>query len=178
MSTYGRHFKPQIGPAATGFAQQPHQLPKGAHPPGSLSPGGTAQPLDSQYESYLTQARYQRGLSDADAAYQTGQVKQEYGVEDQSNPYSRAALLRENYQRSIRGTTNSYAAQGQGSSGAAQRMQGENARNYSIGADRNARDYQNAIHGIQYGQAQTVANYGTGMDDAAYQALLRALGGQ
>lgn len=181
MSTW----KPSLGPYASTVAQQ-YPAPKkgvvrgpsaGPGLPGEGAPGPTGQPLDPQYEAYLTQARYQRGLADAEAAYQTGQIRQEYGVEDQSNPYSRAALLKDTYEQAKRGTRNSLASSGQAHSGAAGRAQGANDRNYSIGYDQLVRQYQGAIHGVQYGQAQTIANYGTGQDQAAYEALIRALGG-
>jgi hypothetical protein len=65
---------------------------------------------------------------------------------------------------------------GQLYSGAYGRAQGENQHQYSIAEDANRRAYDQAVYGVNYGQAQNAANYGIGMDDAAYQALLRALG--
>lgn len=46
---------------------------------------------------------------------------------DVSNPFSQAALLKRSYDQSVRGTTNSYAAQGQLYSGALENAQSENA---------------------------------------------------
>jgi hypothetical protein len=114
----------------------------------------------------------------AGATYQLGQLQQEYGYGETgaANPYSRAALLQESFQRSKLGTTNNYAAGGQLYSGAYGRAQGENQRQYSIGENANRRAYDQAVYGVNYGQAQNAATYGIGMDDAAYEALLRALG--
>lgn len=151
---------------------------KGVRRGRSAPPGGpTTPPLDPTFEADLATANRNRAVAGAEATYQTGQINQEYGITDHSNPYSRAALLEEQYKRSKAGTVNSYASAGQLNSGAYQRMQGENDRNYSIGSDQLARQYQNSIHNVQYGQAQTIANSGSGVDDAAFQALLRAIRG-
>lgn len=189
----GRWKPGEVAPYGQSVAQSVPS-PKG-RPPGSGGPGPnkgvyrpegtqagapqgpTAPPLDPQYEAELATGRRQLALSGAESAYQTGQIKQDFGIEDQSNPYSRAALLKQSYEEAQRGTANSYAERGLGNSGSAGQMAGENSRQYSIGYDQLARQYQGAIHGVQYGQAQTAANYGTGMDQAAYEALLRALGG-
>lgn len=167
VNNANRRRKGQARPDGSGSNQTPANTP-------ALASG---QPLDPTYEAYLNQARYNRALADTEATYQTGQIKQSYGIEDQSNPYSRAALLRQNYLEAKRGTTTSLASQGQINSGASKRLQGENDRQYSIADDQLKRDYADALHNVQYGQAQTYANYGTGVDDQALQALLRALGG-
>jgi hypothetical protein len=113
-------------------------------------------------------------LGQAGATYQLGQLQQEYGYGETgaANPYSRAALLQESFQRSKLGTTNNYAAGGQLYSGAYGRAQGENQRQYSIGENANRRAYDQAVYGVNYGQAQNAATYGTGMDDAAFEACL------
>lgn len=52
---------------------------------------------------------------------------------DPNNPYSQAALLRQHYQQSKTGSTNSYAASGQGYAGSLQNAQDENTRQFNIG---------------------------------------------
>jgi hypothetical protein len=63
----------------------------------------------------------------AEAAYQHANISNEYGIGDSSNPFSKAAMLQESYNRSKLGTTNSLAAQGQLYSGAMINAQNENA---------------------------------------------------
>lgn len=135
-------------------------------------------PLDPQFEAHRASAGRNLQLAEGEGAYQRGQAEQfyGYGVSGAANPYSQAALLEESFKRSKLGTTNAYASMGQHNSGAYDRMQGENARNYSIQSDQNRRAYDQAVHGINYGQAQAAANYGVGMDDEAFNALRRALG--
>ena len=70
------------------------------------------------------------------------------------------------------------ASAGQLHSGAYGRAQNEAGRNYSIASDRNRRDYDQAVYGINRGQAEAAANYGMGVDDETFAALLRALGGK
>jgi hypothetical protein len=140
------------------------------------NPGG--QPLDPTEMAYQNAGLRNYQLAQGEGTYQQGQLDQTYGYGDTgaANPYSRAALLQENFVRSQRGTTNSYAASGQLYSGAYGRQQGENARQYSIASDANRRAYDAASHQIGYGVAQAGAAYGSGVGTEAYNALLRALG--
>lgn len=150
------------------------QGPSGEPNPAAI--GG--RPLDWQEEAYKASAGRNLQLSQGESAYQRGQAEQfyGYGASGAANPYSQAALAAEFHSRSRLGTTNSYAGQGQLHSGAYGRMQNENDRNYSIESDRNRRAYDQAVHGINYGEAQSAANYGIGVDDESFKALLRALG--
>jgi hypothetical protein len=103
------------------------------------------------------------GVGNADTTYQQGSCSSSTGMgrSGAANPYSNAALLQESFQRSKLGTTNNYAAGGQLYSGAYGRAQGENQRQYSIAEDANRRAYDQAVYGVNYGQAQNAANYGT-----------------
>lgn len=146
--------------------------------PGVLPPVG-GRPVDWQEQAYGLSATRNLNLANQDATYQRGQLEQEfgYGASGAANPYSRAALLAESFKRDKLGTTNSMASAGQLHSGAYGRAQNENQRNYSIASDQNRRAYDQSVYGVNLGQAQTAANYGIGMDDEAFAALLRALGG-
>lgn len=137
-----------------------------------------APPIDPAYEAYKVSAGRSVALADADATYQNARLENLYGLgADTSNPYSRGKLLAENLRRSQRGTEGSYANMGQQYSGAYQVAQGENTRNYSIGYDQLARDYADQKKGVLRGQLGTYAQYGTGVDEAQFQSLLKALGG-
>jgi hypothetical protein len=144
--------------------------------PASAAAGPSAPPIDPAFEAYRAAAGRNVAVSDAEAKYQLGSLSNEYGIGDTSNPYSKAALLQESYNRSKLGTTNSMASQGQLYSGALQNAQGENDRNYSINSDALKRAYGNATHAVRYGQAQTYANNAIGVDSSAFQSLLNSLG--
>lgn len=191
QGSFGNPPKKGVGPSnsfgyqgSSGFAQGaqnvqaagPSVSPTG--PGGAWEPSVGGRPLDPQEEAYRLGAGRNVTLAQGEGAYQRGQAEQfyGYGASGAANPYSQAALLEESYKRSKLGTTNNYASSGQLHSGAYGRMQGENQRQYSIGVDRNRREYDQTVHGINYGVAQTVANNGIGVDEETYKALLRALG--
>jgi len=134
-------------------------------------------PPDPAYLSAQASAQRNVALTDADAVYQNTRLNNMYGFGDTSNPYSRANLLMESYRRNQRGTMNSYAAQGQLNSGAYERMQGENKRNYNIGFDQTSREYQDARYDITRGQVQAYADAGSAVSGAQWEAILRALQG-
>ena len=71
------------------------------------------------------------------------------------NPFSRAALLIKSYQQGVQGTSNSYAARGQHSSGAYQRAQNSNQTGFEqgrSGIDNALRDFLRSS-GSQFGAA-------------------------
>jgi hypothetical protein len=166
-----------------------------------------APPIDPEYEAYKVSSARNWQLGEAQAAYQTGKIRQRYGVDDASNPYSesanlkyeygigdtsnpysRAKMLQKSYEESKMGNMNSFAAQGQLYSGAYQKTQADRdvqrgndetvmQRGFSQGTDAINRAFADAMHGVQYGRAQSAASNAIGVDDATYQALLRALGG-
>ena len=144
--------------------------------PTSSVPNVGGPPLDPQAEAARISGGRNLAIANADASYSTGVAEQTfgYGASGAANPYSRAALLQESFTRAKRGTLNS--AGNQLYSGAYGRAQDENARNYSIAEDANRRAYDSAIYGINRGKASAAANYGTGMSDEDFNALLRALG--
>lgn len=138
----------------------------------------TAPPIDPNYEATKISAGRNVALSDADALYQNTQIENSYGLgSDTSNPYSRAKLLENNYQRQQRGTQIGLAQQGQLYSGAMQTAQDENTRNYSMGYDQLARGYGDAKYQNTRAQLGTYAANATGVDQEKFNALLRALGG-
>lgn len=182
----GRAQGPSVGGGFVGNKPSTAGIPGGLAPITAQNPyaGPTnpytapTPPIDPAYEAYKVTAGRNTALADADALYQGSRIENDYGLgSDTSNPYSRAKLLEENYKRSQRGTTNSYASQGQLNSGAYERMQGENTRNYSMGYDQLARGYGDAKYQNTRNQLGTYASNATGVDQAKFDALLRALGG-
>jgi hypothetical protein len=175
----------QIIPGGTGVQGVPGvtDTPGGGFTPAqfqaALPPAPTPQPVDPALLNAQLVANRNVAISKGQAAYDTGNLGFDYGYNpdgsvNTANPYSRAALYQLGYENSTRGTTNSYAAQGQLYSGALQNAQGENQRQYAMNEAGNRLAYQRGLHGIQTGQVNTAANAGTGVSDADFQALLRA----
>lgn len=104
------------------------------------------------------------------ADYQGHQIGQSYGYDAQGNvitsgadlnPYAQAAILKRNYDNSVRGTTNSYASQGQLYSGALKNAQGSNDFSYGQSSDASKRAaqgaYNSAASGVTNAQDQSIA---------------------
>lgn len=142
------------------------------------APKPPTQPLHPDVVNAQITANRNVGLGDLNATWQQANLDSEYGfgAGGAASPYSKAALLQESFNRSRLGTTNSYASQGQLHSGAYGRAQNENQRNYDIGFDELRRAYDRMSGDIKFGQLQNYADAGSGVDDAAWQALLKALG--
>lgn len=133
-------------------------------------------PLDPAVENARVVGNRNVALSNAYGTYQLGELENVYGLgNDTSNPYSKAKLLEDSYNRSRRGSLNSYAEVGQLHSGAYGRAQGENQRNYLMGYDQLSRSYTGAKQNIGLAGLQTYANAGTSIDQATFDAALRAL---
>jgi hypothetical protein len=155
------------------------RVPCGRHDQDVLLGGDSPQPVDPALEEQRLIANRNVALGKGEAAYQQGNLGFDYGYNpngtiNTANPYSRAAMLQLGYEHQQAGTTNSYAAQGQLYSGAIQNALGEGSRQYGANEAANRLAYQRATHGIQAGQLNTVANAGSGVSDADFQALLKA----
>lgn len=101
-----------------------------------------------------------------------------YRVEDNvdvSNPFSKAGLLKRTYQQSRRGTTNSYAANGQLYSGALGRAQDSNTFNYLQGQDALLKNFQstygNLINQYLAGQQAATSQQQQNQNDAINRAI-------
>lgn len=116
--------------------------------------------------------------TNASLDYQTGQVKQEFGFEDTSNPFSRARLLERTYKQAQARNTNSYAAAGQLYSGALGRAQKTAKFSYDANYDATKRQYENLLNQIQARGTQANTDYQNTVNQDAQQVLLRALGQQ
>lgn len=122
----------------------------GAAKAGPYSPA----PWDSRYESIVAGAQksYLTGQGDLNAAERS--VKQDFGLENDyaANPYSRAALLQENFQRANRGTTNSAGLQLY--SGSTGNHLAANRESYGQSRDQLERSYREALGQINEKRVQ------------------------
>lgn len=174
----GYGMKPVGKGVRVGTASNPSGHPSAGHPAGPKPPPG--QPYDPALQAYLAEQDRQFAIAQAGFAYEGGQEAyqtgfNQNGTANASNPYSLAALLKENYNRSTSGTLNSYANQGQLYSGAYGRMQGENARNYSMGYNQLANQAASAYQSLSQRESQAAAQYGIGLTAQQRAALYRAL---
>jgi hypothetical protein len=115
--------------------------PAGPKVPASL-------PLVPQADVAEAGAQRQAGYGYADLAQQEGQIKQEYGFDDPSNPFNRAKMLQQAYESRQRGTLTGMAAQGGLYSGALARAQNLNLSGYQQQEDALRRSYQGALQDV------------------------------
>lgn len=105
-------------------------------------------PWNTAYQSSLADIAKRRIDSDAGAEYDTAAANKDFGINDDSNPFSRMANLRKRHTIANRGINTGMAAQGQLYSGAynnavdSERMQDADMRNTAQS------DYDAAIRGI------------------------------
>lgn len=136
---------------------------------------------DAQYNQSLSLAGLSRDQSFAALAGDAARLRLNYGylddahTVDPNNPFGRAQLMKKNYDQTTAGTTNSYAARGQQTSGAFNRMQGANLFNYQQQDDASQKAFD-AARADQINQAAAVNNeYGTAGINAEGDALQRAI---
>lgn len=94
------------------------------------------------------------------------------------NPYSQAAVLQRSYDNTKRGTTNSYAAQGQLYSGALKNAQATNAYNFNVSSDALQRGASDYYHGLDSSLQGTKTAGQTSIAQLVIDALNRFTYGQ
>lgn len=132
-------------------------------------------PWNAAYETALGTANRDFNQANANIAQQQQQSNQMFGFGDTSNPFSRAAMLQQAYQRSRANTLNTYAGRGQLYSGSTQNALGYDASNFNQGLDALQREY--AAQNQEFAQSRLQnQNALTDAQQAAYaQALEDAL---
>lgn len=149
-----------------------------AAPPASASPYAPT-PWDSQYE--LSKAGSASKFNNTNISLDLKQkaLEQDYGLDAgfndyQTNPYSRAALLEQTYQRANRGTVNSYAAAGQLYAGSTQNELGYNRDSNSLGSNSLWKEHNAALQGIRDERAAASANQNAENNEAGWKRVERA----
>lgn len=164
---------PQKGPtmsttrAPTMGVQAPAPNPIVAAPP--------VQPLDPIAEA--RKAANQRTYGDVSANINNdeGRIKQQYGFDDTSDPFSRLAVLRQSYQNRQRGTENSMAARGQLYSGANLNQQAIDTRAYDESYHGLRGGYGDALSAVARKRQAARSALDQGTIDAEADALNRAI---
>jgi hypothetical protein len=174
-------------PAVTGppvAAPAPAPAVAGAPAPVAFASVPSSQlPVDPAYDAQVAALARQRDDTLLSLAGQRTQNLQEYGFTqaptgaiafDPSNPFSRAALLRKNYQESKQGTQTGYAARGQLYAGALQTAQAAN----DTGFNQNENSLERALLGFlannQGAQNRARSAYESSVAQAMADRVLRA----
>jgi hypothetical protein len=144
-------------------------------PPAPAAPKPQAQPADPLYDVQVGGAkrRYEQAL--AELQYQKGRTRQEFGFEDTSNPYNRAAMLERSYKQGQQRTLGSMASAGQLYSGALQSGLEEGTRGFSQNTANLRRAYEDALHGYTRKEAEAKGGYEESLGTAAAEKLQRAV---
>lgn len=151
---------------------KPKAVPK---PKAAVPAKPKALPLDPTYISDIGGLKRTYDTTIAGLQYQQGQVQQDYGFDDTSNPFNRAAMLQRSYQQSQTGGINRMAAAGQLYSGAAQRGQDEGTYNYNRSYSDLRRSYDQAQHDITQRRAEAATAAYTGAGSALGASVDRAV---
>jgi hypothetical protein len=173
----------QTGKVTTGdrYGAVDYSAPSVAAPAAPAPTYGAPSTHDAEYNQALGIAGLNRDQQLAAIAGQGERLRLNYGYLDDAktldpnNPFGQAQLLKRNYDQTKSGTTSSYAARGQQTSGAYNRMQGSNLFNYQQGDDRLQKSYDDARASL-INQAAGIANdYASSSIGAEGDALARAL---
>lgn len=111
----------------------------------------------------------------AGLANQEQGVRQAYGFDDLSDPFSRARLLDERYQNRNRSNTNSFAGSGQLYSGALQNAQNQSALQNTQDVNTARNQYQADLNTIAQNRANAQLSLSQGGVDAFGQMVERQL---
>ena len=182
MATYGSRWrsnyrKPRARVPGRYGIRRPVPRPVGMRPPAPRPavapaaappkppPGPQPLPFDPVYEGDTSLAQRSYGNTMANLAYQRLRTKQEYGIDDPSDPFSKAAALKRNYEQGQRRTLNTAGNNLYSSSG--QTNLDEGTRGYNQAYSGLRRSYDDALHGLTQQENEAAL-----ARDAAIQAAL------
>lgn len=149
--------------------------PVRATPPAAARPpAAQSLPFDPVYQAQVADLNRQQALAQSNIQYQTGQVKQEYGFDDPSNPFSRAAMLQRAYTQGQQATTGGMASRGQLYSGALQSELDHGRFGHEQNVDTARRAYAQALQALQQQGAQATLDYQSGLTLAGAERIERA----
>lgn len=132
-------------------------------------------PWSAAAETQVGTLNRDRDFYNTNANVSEARLRNEYGFDDASNPYSRANLLQRQYQQARNQTTNSYAAAGQLYSGAVNNARDLDAHNFNEAWNRQKTAYLQGLEDINLGRAQAQRTADEGIIGAQAQALEDAL---
>lgn len=133
-------------------------------------------PWDAQYESEVSQQNLNYNNKVAGLQAQEQNVGAEYGINDASNPFSRAKLLQQSFDQAKQRTWNSAAAAGQGYSGSTSAAINADQSAYNQDYNNLRTDYSRSLADIDSQRAQALQDQQGGILSAKAAALERAIG--
>lgn len=159
------------GTGGTPNVVAPPPPPRPVAPP---APPPRAQPLpfDPQYEATTGNARRQYDTTNAGLAYQEGRVRQEYGFDDASDPFSRARMLERNFQQATRGRLNTAGNNLYSSS--FNRGEAQGRFGYEQDVDTARKSYADALQAITQQRTQATVDRDAATTTAAAERVARA----
>lgn len=139
--------------------------------PASQAPPPPPTPWDLQYSANEDLARRQREQADAEIAYNEGITKSRFGLEDTSDPYSRAALLESTYKKQQAQTQASFGAQGHLYSGGTQRALTLGTEGHNQNKAFLRQEYDDLLNQYANQRKQNQLGYEASVQDAANRQL-------
>lgn len=130
-----------------------------------------SQPFNARYDTSMAGLGRDRDLATSNLDYNQQRVTQDYGFDDPSNPFSRAALLERTYQQQRSGTLNSYAGAGQLYSGALTRARDADRFNYEQGRGALRGSYDETLRDLAVRRLEAQNTYQSGAEGAEAQRL-------
>ncbi len=144
-----QHLRDRIQSLRQGPSQGPSQ-----HPGGRPS-GPSPIPWSAQYETTTGAANREYGQSMSELAAQETGVRQSYGFDDPTNPFSVANSLQRDFSQTQNRTLNNYSAAGQLYSGSLSNQENTDRYGFEQAQDAARRQYAAELAGI--GSARTAA---------------------
>ena len=166
--------KPDQGPP------KPKKPPAPVAPPPD-SPAATQAPpvnpalMDPGYLAATGANQYQYDTTLSGLQLQEGEARQSFGIDDPTNPFSRARELKRLFQQRNQADMTQYASAGQFLSGAYGTAKDESGRDYSKDYDSMSRDYSSLLAGIAQRRGQALVDLSSGNANAFVDALERGL---
>jgi hypothetical protein len=165
-------YKPPATPKAPASGAYVASAPAPPVPVSNPTPSIEA---DTGYASQVAAINKSRADALTALTAQEGATKRGYGIEDTSDPFSKAAMLQQSLQRNQRSSTNGLAAAGQLYSGALQNSQNNNQSNYNENYDSLKKSYDAALAAIKQQRATVETSADGQIGDAQGDALTRAI---
>lgn len=186
MISKGQSYTPTRRPRRVrplkGQAYRPNRAPRiikpmapparPAAPAAPRPPAAQGMPYDPAYQTQMAQLGRQQGLTQAGLQFQSNQIKQEYGFDDPSNPFSAANMLQRAYTQGQAGRLNTAGNNLYSSS--FQRNEDQARFGHEQDVDSTRREYAAKLQALQQQGAQATLDYSGGAAQAYLDKIERA----
>lgn len=138
-------------------------------------------PYDNQYEQTRATLTQNRDVALANVSADRTQTAQNYGfnfdgTENTTDPYSRLATLRADFEKIKRGSGTGYAARGQLYAGSYQNQVNSDQEGHNRGYDALRKDFTSQANALRDRETQIQSDYNTGLTQAGNQRIDAAAG--